>query len=136
MRISILRRLRMRMVRCQTLQIYCMQESLHRRISSVPGNYRHQATIHPNDSNRSRIRIHQPSDASSYIYVYIYMCIYIYMSLALLCMSFSFSCSRSFLLSLLFSLHILQFGPTYSNLRINIYLYMYIHIYRYVFIYI
>ena len=34
-------------------------------ISSIPGNYRHQATIHPHASNRSRRRIHQPSDASS-----------------------------------------------------------------------
>jgi len=63
--ISILRRLRMRMVRCQTLRIYCTQESLHRRISSIPGNYRHQATTHPHASNRSRRRIHQPFDASS-----------------------------------------------------------------------
>jgi len=64
-RISILCSIHMRMVRCQTLRIYCTQESLHRRISSIPGNYRHQATIHPHASNRSMKRIHQPPDASS-----------------------------------------------------------------------
>jgi len=63
--VSMLRRVCMHMVRCQTLRIYCTQESLHRRISSIPGNYRHQATIHLHASNRSRRRIHQPSDASS-----------------------------------------------------------------------
>ena len=64
MRISIPRRFHMRMVRCQTLRIYCTQESLHQRISSIPGD-RHQATTHPHASNRSRRRIHQPPDASS-----------------------------------------------------------------------
>ena len=33
--------LRMRMVRSQTLRISCTRKSLHRRISSISGNYRH-----------------------------------------------------------------------------------------------
>ena len=48
------------MVRCHALQIYCSHESLHRRILSNPGNDRHQATIYPHASKRSRRRIHQP----------------------------------------------------------------------------
>jgi len=54
---------RMRMVRCQTLRIYCTQESLHRRISSIPGNYRHQATTHPLRTDQGGEFINHPMQA-------------------------------------------------------------------------
>jgi len=59
------RRFCMPMVRCQTLRIYCSQESLHRRILLHSGNDGHQATLRPHTPSRSRKRMHQSPDASS-----------------------------------------------------------------------